>query len=926
MRGVRIESEAAKIGFRGVLCFCVLTTLLHTVAAEAALVGDITAVGVPDGDAPNYSLKPYRTASSTTNNNTIYFPDLGGISAQTITIDVRNISGATDDYNLQVNNDAFGDGWNVFPDGGVLWDYEGFSLSAGVTSRRTWGFEPATPAATKTYEIELVQDGIFSNPSQEKIYITCIYDALPPSTPTISSASVASSSSINVSWSNVSDAVSGVHGYALYRNGTLVGTTQNTSYSDTGRSQGVTYSYTVASVDRVGNVSNQSSAVSCKIIRITVGTSPSGRSFSVDGSPYSSSQTLYRKAGSSHTIATTTPQGSYTFTNWSDSGAISHTVSPTSNTTYTANFSSGTGDAYEPDDSFAAAKTITDGETQSRSIHVAGNRDYVEFFLSSGGDVTLETDGASGDTVLYLYDGSQNLVTSDDDGGNGYFSLLSVTGLAADTYYAVVEEYGNNGTIASYTLSLTVGGGSWANPNLRATCSSSTTINLDWTDVASPYGYTLYKSSQPDRSDQTWVFLSAGTTSYAATGLTPGIRYYFDLNVNKTPEERLSEVTAATIPTNFTATASSSTQIDLTWGDTAMGKGYTLYKSTQPDLSGASFHFVAAGVTSYSFSGLDPSTTYYFGLNTTNDYWGNEYRLAETNAMTPGSGGPSDPDLRVVSVNAPDGTYAPGDSFSVSNSTVNDGGDCSGYSVAFYASTNTTISASDTLIGSFSRGSLASGATHSYNSPVTLPVSLPEADYYIGMLVTCAGDSDTSNNTGYDATRITVEDPVVPGTVSWSVSSRNFGTVTVGSSQDYTFSLIHTGGASVSGVIGVSGSGFSIVSGGGAYTLSSGSRSITVRFAPISDGAKAGTLSVTGGGNPTATLTGTGSTPAVVPSGDNGCSPSGRSGGAAAALAWLLPLAAAGLVVGRRRRRGRSRRDSARGRSAHDVGGGMILT
>jgi EamA domain-containing membrane protein RarD len=47
--------------------------------------------------------------------------------------------------------------------------------------------------------------------------------------------------------------------------------------------------------------------------------------------------------GSSHTIATTTPQSGgtgiqYVWSSWSDSGKISHIVAPTVATTYTANF------------------------------------------------------------------------------------------------------------------------------------------------------------------------------------------------------------------------------------------------------------------------------------------------------------------------------------------------------------------------------------------------------------------------------------------------------------------------------------------------------------------------------------------------------------------------------------------------------------
>jgi hypothetical protein len=76
----------------------------------------------------------------------------------------------------------------------------------------------------------------------------------------------------------------------------------------------------------------------------TVNTAPSGLSFSVDGPTYTSAQSPTWSYGSSHTIATTSPQAGppgtrYSFNQWSDTGTISHSVSGrASSTTYTANF------------------------------------------------------------------------------------------------------------------------------------------------------------------------------------------------------------------------------------------------------------------------------------------------------------------------------------------------------------------------------------------------------------------------------------------------------------------------------------------------------------------------------------------------------------------------------------------------------------
>jgi len=78
-------------------------------------------------------------------------------------------------------------------------------------------------------------------------------------------------------------------------------------------------------------------------VQVTVQTNPTGRAFSVDGTPYTSAQAFSWQPGSSHTIATTSPQDGgtgvrYVWTNWSGGGAISHTVAPTTNKTYTATF------------------------------------------------------------------------------------------------------------------------------------------------------------------------------------------------------------------------------------------------------------------------------------------------------------------------------------------------------------------------------------------------------------------------------------------------------------------------------------------------------------------------------------------------------------------------------------------------------------
>ncbi len=78
-------------------------------------------------------------------------------------------------------------------------------------------------------------------------------------------------------------------------------------------------------------------------VQVNVQSNPSGQAISVDEVVYSSPQTFSWAAGSHHTISAVSPQNGgtgtqYVWSSWSDGLGNSHTVSPGSATTYTANF------------------------------------------------------------------------------------------------------------------------------------------------------------------------------------------------------------------------------------------------------------------------------------------------------------------------------------------------------------------------------------------------------------------------------------------------------------------------------------------------------------------------------------------------------------------------------------------------------------
>jgi chitodextrinase len=86
-------------------------------------------------------------------------------------------------------------------------------------------------------------------------------DTTPPSVPTGLSKTGATTTTISLRWTASTDPDSPVAGYKIYRNGTQVGTSASTSFTDTGLTVATSYSYKVSAHDPAGNNSAQSAAL-----------------------------------------------------------------------------------------------------------------------------------------------------------------------------------------------------------------------------------------------------------------------------------------------------------------------------------------------------------------------------------------------------------------------------------------------------------------------------------------------------------------------------------------------------------------------------------------------------------------------------------------------------------------------------------------
>ena len=162
--------------------------------------------------------------------------------------------------------------------------------------------------------------------------------------------------------------------------------------------------------------------------------------------------------------------------------------------------------------------------------------------------------------------------------------------------------------------------------SLGATAVSSSQINLAWTDNSSnETGFAIERS--PDGvTFAPLTTVGANVTTYQNTGLATSTTYHYRVRAtNAVGPSGWSNVanatttgTAPAAPTNLTATAVSSSQINLAWTDNSSNEtGFAIERS--PDgVTFAPLTTVGANVTTYQNTGLVASTTYHYRVRATN--------------------------------------------------------------------------------------------------------------------------------------------------------------------------------------------------------------------------------------------------------------------------------------------------------------------
>lgn len=218
---------------------------------------------------------------------------------------------------------------------------------------------------------------------------------------------------------------------------------------------------------------------------------------------------------------------------------------------------------------------------------------------------------------------------------------------AATTYFYKIKAEGNPDSAWTSVDAATTSPSS-----LGATVISSSQINLSWTGSSgntSIQGYTVATATNSSFTGATYTYVNgAGTASLSKTGLYAGTTYYFMVKAEGTADAYDSPFTAAinattssaapNAPSNLGATATSSSQINLSWTDNSSNEtGFELKRATD---SGFTQNVVWIGNiqgTSYSNTGLAASTTYYYKVRAQGASQNSAYSPA-VNATTQSSG------------------------------------------------------------------------------------------------------------------------------------------------------------------------------------------------------------------------------------------------------------------------------------------------
>ncbi len=226
---------------------------------------------------------------------------------------------------------------------------------------------------------------------------------------------------------------------------------------------------------------------------------------------------------------------------------------------------------------------------------------------------------------------------------------FSNTGLTASTTYFYRIRAVNGSLVSSFTAQVSAATSVPIAPTtLVATASSSTQINLTWSDASTnETGFQVERSTTSGTGFALVTTTAANTTSFSNTGLTAGTQYFYRIRAvnavgaSAPTTEATASTSAPAVPTSLVANATSTTQINLSWVDASTNEtGFQVERSTT---SGTGFVLItttAANAVSFSNTGLTANTRCFYRVRSVNAV-GTSVPTAEASALTSAPAAPT---------------------------------------------------------------------------------------------------------------------------------------------------------------------------------------------------------------------------------------------------------------------------------------------
>jgi len=425
-----------------------------------------------------------------------------------------------------------------------------------------------------------------------------------PPVPAGLTASVVSSSQINLTWNASTYATS----YTVQRssnNGATwtTFTTTGTTYTNTGLTANTPYLFRVMATN-----SGSSSAYTPNLSATTKLATPTGLNANVVSSSRINLTWNAVVGATSYTVQRSTNGTTWTTLSTTVVGTSYASTSLATNTKYyyqvMATNSSNTS-AYSTNVN-ATTKVVT--PTGLSATVISNSQINLTWNLVSGATgyvVERSTTGAGNWTTVYTGSGTS----------------CSSTGLNEDTKYffrikATVS--GNQSAYAANVSGKTFWGTFSTPTGLTTKAVSSSQIKVGWNAVFGATSYTLERST----NQTTWTTVYTGSnTSFTNASLNADTPYFYRVRATNSSGSTTGYASSSSIktkiatPLNFAASAISSSQVKLSWNSVTGATSYTLERSTDQ----SSWTNVYTGTnTNFTNTGLNANTKYYYRVKATN--------------------------------------------------------------------------------------------------------------------------------------------------------------------------------------------------------------------------------------------------------------------------------------------------------------------